>query len=253
MAGTLLSRGMLIGLLAAVIAFGFAKLYAEPHIEQAISFEEGHEHAHSHTADSAEAVPGHHSEAVEVFSRQTQSGIGLLVGLSVIGLAVGGLFSIAYIILHGRMGPKDPRVLSLWIAFAAYVVLVLVPGIKYPANPPAVGSPETLGFRTGLFFGMVLISIVAALFAIQTTRLVSARFGLWNGSLVGIGGFLMIVFFAYAALPTISELPDGFSADLLWRFRLSAFGTQAVLWGFLGVVFGLMAERTSVSRLTHAH
>lgn len=251
MVGTLLARGMLVGLLAALIAFGFATLYAEPHIEQAISFEEGHEHTHSHMAAGAEVGAADQGEAVEVFSRQTQSGIGLLTGLAVIGLAMGGLFSVAFIVLHGRMGPKDPRLLSLCIALAAYVVLVLVPGMKYPANPPAVGSPETLDLRTGLFFGLVAISIVAAVFAIQSARIVSAKVGTWNGALLGVGAFLVIVVFAYAILPTIGELPDGFSADLLWRFRLSAFGTQAILWSVIGVAFGLLAERHSRSRVIH--
>ncbi|NSZ19917.1 CbtA family protein [Agrobacterium vitis] len=253
MAGTFLVRGMLAGLLAAVIAFGFATLYAEPTIERAISFEERHEHTHSLASSGAETPATPQAGDAEAFSRQTQSGIGLLTGLSVIGLAMGGVFSITFIILNGRMGPRDPRILSLCIALTAYVILVLVPGIKYPANPPAVGSPETIGLRTALFFGMVAISIAAALLALQTARLVSTSLGVWNGSLLGIGTFLMIVVLAYAALPTFSELPEGFSADLLWRFRLSAFGTQAVLWSVIGVTFGFLAERTSKSRTIVAH
>lgn len=253
MAGTLLARGMLVGLLAAVIAFGFATLYAEPHIEQAVALEDGHEHTHSHTAPNAQVPAADQDEAAKGFSRQTQSGVGLLTGLAVVGIGMGGLFSVVFIVLHGRVGPKDPRLLALCIALAAYVVFVLVPGIKYPANPPAVGSSETLGLRTGLFFGMVVISVAAALFALQTARLVSSRTGSWTGSLSGAGTFLVVVVFAYAILPAINELPNGFPADLLWHFRLSAFGTQAVLWGVIGVAFGLMAERTSRPRVIHAY
>lgn len=44
------------------------------------------------------------------------------------------------------------RALSAWLALGAFVALVIVPNIKYPANPPAVGDPETIGTRTGLFF-----------------------------------------------------------------------------------------------------
>ncbi len=91
MAGTLLVRGMLTGLLAALIAFGFARFYAERPIAQAISFEESQHHQHADAGTSA-GMPDHHGNDDEVFTRETQSGIGLLAGLAVVGLAIGGGF-----------------------------------------------------------------------------------------------------------------------------------------------------------------
>jgi hypothetical protein len=44
-------------------------------------------------------------------------------------------------------------------------------------------------------------------------------------------------------LPEINEVPEGFSAVVLWRFRLASIGTQLVLWTALGVLFGLLTER----------
>ena len=41
------------------------------------------------------------------------------------------------------------------------------------------------------------------------------------------------------ALPGIQEIPKDFPATLLWGFRLSSLGTQAVLWAALGVGFGI--------------
>jgi len=41
------------------------------------------------------------------------------------------------------------------------VALYIVPNLKYPANPPSVGEPETIGMRTGFYFLMMLISIAA--------------------------------------------------------------------------------------------
>ncbi len=131
----------------------------------------------------------------------------------------------------------------MWIALIAYVVIVLVPGLKYPSNPPATGSPETLVMRTGFFFAMIAISIIAALFALQTARVLSKTFRLRSASLMGTMCFFLIVVVAYEVLPAFNEVPDGFSPDLLWRFRLSSFGTQAVLWAVIGIAFGAAAER----------
>ena len=43
--GNLLMRGMLAGLIASLLAFGFAKVYGEPQVDRAIAFEEHESHA----------------------------------------------------------------------------------------------------------------------------------------------------------------------------------------------------------------
>jgi hypothetical protein len=35
----------------------------------------------------------------------------------------------------------------------------------------------------------------------------------------------------------------GFPASTLWSYRLALIGTEAVLWGTIGVVFGALANR----------
>ena len=44
-----------------------------------------------------------------------------------------------------------------------WFVLFLVPALKYPANPPAVGNPETIYYRESLYIGLVAISGFSAL------------------------------------------------------------------------------------------
>lgn len=245
MAGTLLLRGMLTGLVAAIIAFGFARFYAEAPIAQAILFEESHQQSHQHEHADGSVSPSTHDHHIdeEGFSRETQSGLGLFTGLAAVGLAFGGIFAIVFSLSHGRIGPSDPKSLSLWIAFVAYVVIVLVPGLKYPANPPATGSPDTIGMRTGFFFAMIAISIAAALLALQTTRVLSMSLRLRSAPVIGVACFFLVIVAAYEMLPAFSELPEGFSPDLLWRFRLGSFGTQAILWSVIGIGFGVAAEK----------
>jgi hypothetical protein len=44
-----------------------------------------------------------------------------------------------------------------------WFVLFLVPALKYPANPPAVGDPETIYYRESLYIGLLTISGFTAL------------------------------------------------------------------------------------------
>jgi hypothetical protein len=38
-------------------------------------------------------------------------------------------------------------------------------------------------------------------------------------------------------------VPADFSASLLWRFRITSVGIQAIIWTTLGLVFGAFASR----------
>ncbi len=235
MVGTLLLRGMLVGLFAALLAFGFARVVAEPQVDRAISLEE---------AAPAEAMShGDHHHGVEIFSRGTQAGAGLLTGLVVYGTAMGGLLALVFAFVHGRVSQIGPRGTSALIALGAFVAIVLVPGIKYPANPPAVGNGETIGMRTELFFMMLVLSVFALVLAVALARRLWATQGAWTALLVGAVAYVLAMVLVQRALPAINEVPDGFPADLLWNFRLAALGLQAILWAVIGLGFGALAER----------
>jgi hypothetical protein len=118
-----------------------------------------------------------------------------------------------------------------------------VPQIKYPANPPSVGDPDTIGARTALYFGMLALSIAASVAALGTGRSLVVRIGTWNATLVGGAAYIATMVVVMLVLPPIDELPPAFSAAVLWRFRLASLGIEAVLWTTLGLVFGAVAER----------
>ncbi|MEI9406438.1 CbtA family protein [Mesorhizobium argentiipisi] len=238
MVGTLLMRGMLVGVLAGIFAFAFARVYGEPRIEQAIAFEDQMTHA----TDAA------HDHAVEeVVSRQTQAGLGLFSGLIAYGAALGGLFALVFALLHGRLGPSNPQMLAIAIASAGFVALTFVPGLKYPGNPPAVGDGGTIAQRTILFFGMIAISIVAAAVGIQVARLIRQSAGPGAAWAAGISAYAAIAAAAFLVLPAVNEVPQGFSAELLWQFRMTSLAMHAILWCTLGIAFGLWVKFSSGS------
>jgi uncharacterized membrane protein len=222
---------MLVGLAAGLLVFAFARLIGEPQVERAIAFET--------SMDQAKGEP----PEPEMVSRKVQKGIGLLTGVVAYGTALGGLFGLVFAFAYGRIGVTHPRVLSALMAAIGFVTIVLVPTLKYPANPPSVGNPETIGMRTGAFFLMLAFSIAAMVLAIQIGRRLSRRWGAWNGFLTGAGIFLVVIAVVSHFLPEIDEVPVGFPVTLMWRFRVAALEIQVVIWATLGILFGWLTER----------
>jgi predicted cobalt transporter CbtA len=246
MVGSLLLRGMLVGVVAGLCAFGFARVFGEPEIDRAISFEQTMHQAHPHTHGEA------HSDAAadepELVSRETQATFGLLTGVLVFGAALGGLFALVFAFVYGRVGHLGPRATSALLALAAYVAIVLVPSIKYPANPPSVGSPDTIGSRTGLYFLMIVISVAALALAVTLAIRLRAQFGTWNATILAGAAFVVVIAIVQYGLPAINEVPDQFSAVVLWRFRAASLGINAILWTIIGLLFGALTERSMAAQ-----
>jgi hypothetical protein len=231
MVRTLLIWGMVVGIVAGLLAFGFAKVFGEPQVDRAIAFEDQMDRAKGE-------APG-----PELVSRAVQSGVGLLTGVVVYGTAFGGLFALAFAFAYQRIGRLSARGTAALLATAGFVALVLVPQLKYPSNPPSVGQPETIGYRSELFFLMILISVAALGFAIIIAPRLAARYGSWNAALLAAAAFIGIVVVAQVLLPDINEVPDQFPAVVLWRFRIISLGIQLILWVTFGLLFGVVAER----------
>jgi len=257
MTGTLLARGMLVGIIAGLLAFGFAKVFGEPQVDKAIAFESAMDAAKAAAAKAKEDDKGimagmDMGRDVELFSRDVQSGLGLFTGVMAYGIAFGGLFSLVFAYCYGRLGKLGPRPLSALIAVTGFVAVVLVPDLKYPANPPSIGNPDTIGHRTAMFFLMIVISIAAMVAAVNLLRRLHGRFGTWNAVLISGAAFIAVIAAAQLLLPDIDEVPDEFPAVVLWRFRAAALGIQLVMWTSLGLIFGWLTERAQQSRFRFA-
>jgi hypothetical protein len=233
---TLLIWGMLVGIVAGLLAFGFAKIFGEPQVDRAIAFE-----------DQMDRLKGEAS-GPELVSRRVQSGVGLLTGVVVYGTALGGLFALAFAFSYQRVGRLSARATAALLAGAGFLSLVLVPQLKYPANPPSVGQPATIGYRSELFFLMILISIAALVCTVVMARRLADRYGTWNAALLAAAFFIGVIVVAQLVLPDINEVPDQFPAVVLWRFRVVSLGIQLILWTTFGLLFGALADRVLSNR-----
>ena len=227
----LLVRGMLAGVLAGVLALGFAEMVGEPQVSRAIAVET--------------RLAGHSPDPAPV-NRTVQKTAGLATAVLVLGTTLGGLFALAFAFAYGRVGRQGPRMTAVLVAAAGFCSIFLVPFLKYPANPPSVGNPDTIGYRTQLYFGMILISVAAVTGAIVLGRRLTDRHGAWNATL--LAGAILVVFIAavFVAMPGVNEVPAQFPAIVLWRFRMASLGTQLILWTAIGLVFGALTERSLV-------
>ena len=233
MMGRLLLAGMLAGLVAGLLSFGFLRLAGEPSVERAIAFEQALEEAKG-AAGAAEP---------ELVGRGAQSGVGLLIGVSVYGAALGGLFALGFALAYRRMGDFGPRATAALLAAAGFVAVHLALALKYPASPPAVGAAETIGSRTSLYFAFLLISLAAMIAAGALRLRLAPQLGGPKAALVAAVSYVAVVVLVALALPGVDETPEGFPSEVLWRFRAASLAGQALMWAVLGLVFGAAAER----------
>ncbi len=125
---------------------------------------------------------------------------------------------------------------------AGLVGIALIPFLRYPANPPAVGDPASVDNRTAAYLGSVLIGVVAVTAAVRVHRWLTERGVRPPPRQLASLGLVLMGLAATWLLPDnidVSEVP----ADLIWNFRLASIATLVVLWLGLGAIFGLLGER----------
>ena len=247
MVGMLLARGMLVGFVAALLSFGFLKLVGEPAVDRAIAFEVQIDQANAMAKEDqplakAAPMPANDDEP-ELVSRRVQAGLGLFAGVAVYSTAFGGLFALVFALAHGRMGDFGPRTTSALLAISGLIAVHIVPNLKYPASPPSVGAPETIGVRTGLYFSMIAFSLAAMIAAWMLRNRLVGRHGGWDAALIAGAAYVAAVVAAALVLPSVNEVPEGFPAVVLWQFRLASLGAQVIMWTTIGLAFGAWMER----------
>lgn len=260
-------RGVLVGALAGLLAFVFARIFAEPQIQAAIDYESGRDAAQA-VLDKAAGLPVE-PPGPDIFSRTIQANLGIGAGMILFGVAMGAMFAVAYAVCLGRVGNVRPRTLSLLVAGGGFLGIYLVPFVKYPANPPSIGHPDTIGPRGGLYVLMVVCSVAFLLGAVWLGRRLRRRFGTWNAVLLSGAAFVVAIGVVMALLPSLGELAanvrdyghqatetplplrnaagtivyPGFPADVLFNFRFYSIAAQLILWATIGLAFAPLAER----------
>src|SRR4051812_18405746 len=112
-------RGLLAGAIGGVLAFVFARIFAEPQIQKAVDYENARDAAQD-ALDKAAGLPVAAADP-DIFSRTVQADVGIGVALIFFGAAMGGLFAVAYSLYLGRCGKLRPRTLAVLVAGGGFL------------------------------------------------------------------------------------------------------------------------------------
>ena len=179
------------------------------------------------------------------FAQQSQYRIyqkeGEIVAATVLGTSLASLFGVVFVYSRSSLAGSNNKKKALILAGLMFFVLFLVPALKYPANPPAVGNPATIYYRESLFIGFIAVSGFSTLGLALLYRKLGS-----NQSKRKIGIPLII----YAAIMIGAYLvfppnPDRItiSMDLIMNFRIASVSTIGVFWGLLGIIFGAFWDK----------
>lgn len=263
----LLGRGALAGGIAGLVAFVFARIFAEPIIQQAINYESARDAAQA-ALDKAAGAPTP-AAAPDIFSRAVQMDVGVGIGLILFGAAMGALVAVAYVVAIGRVGRVRPFQLGLLVPAFLFLGVYLVPFMKYPANPPAIGHEDTIRDRGALYLVLMACSCLFLFLAVYVGQRVHKRFSLYTSVLLVGFGYVAIMGIVFAVLPELghlhynrvtygnyaTETPQplvgprgtivfpGFPADVLAKFRIYSILNQVILWGGIAMIFAPLAQR----------
>ena len=215
-------RGALSGVIAGILGFAFARVFAEPVIDKAIAYESGRDDVLAALNKAAGRVVA--PDGPEIFSRTIQSTIGIATGIIVFSAAMGALVAVAYLVLHGRFRIR-PRNLAWMIAGFGFLGVYLLPFVKYPANPPAIGHTFTITTRGQLYLSVVACSLILLGLAVCLARRLAPRFGLLGAVLTAAVAFLVVYGVVIGLLPALGDLPGNVAASSQFGYARAATET----------------------------
>jgi hypothetical protein len=226
----IIARGALAGAIAGLIGFIFAQIFAEPVINQAIDYESGRGEILDKLNDAAGFTVG--PEGPEIFSRTIQSSVGIATGLIVFSTAMGALVAVAYVVLHGRV-PIRARNLAWMLAAFGFFGVFLLPFVKYPANPPAIGHHFTIETRGHLYLTMVAGSLILLGLAVYLFSVLTRRFSTPIALALSVVGFLVVYGLLIGLLPSLGDLQANVDAANQSGFARAATETPQPITNIL--------------------
>jgi predicted cobalt transporter CbtA len=219
-----LRAGALAGAAGGIVMAVILRLLGEGPIGDAVAIESTHQAVHD-----------------ELYTRATQQ-IGGMLGVLIYGVAVGMILAVVLAAVRHRLPLRDDWWRSLVMAAIGFATIVLIPFLKYPANPPTVGDPDTITRRTLLYLTMLAFSLGATVLTWRFASTVARRWGRSVAVPATVTLYAVVVGIAFTAFPAFTDKVD-LSATLLWRFRLASLGGQLALWSVLGLTMGALLDR----------
>jgi predicted cobalt transporter CbtA len=230
--GQLLGRLVLAGIVAGALAGAYSLLVTERAIAPALVLEE-----------SRAAAEGGH-EPGEVFDRGVQL-IGGFLGTLLAGVLLAVVFAAVYGLVRHRLPGRTDLARVTLLAAVGFAVFALLPALKIPANPPAVGDPATVVVRTSIYGTVVLCGVVTAMLVSALVSFLRSRASSAGATAAAaVAATTVLLSLVFVLVP---DSPDAIAADVpaavVWDFRIASLGQLAVLWTGLGLGGGWLLDR----------
>lgn len=215
------------GALAGTI-HGMANLaIVEPYLDEAIGIENQNLFASGEEEDTPQFWVEYDTY------RDWQKGGQILAG-AILGTAMGSLFGIVYVLSRNALPQGSDLKKSFTLAAVMWLTIYIIPFLKYPANPPTVGDPETVVLRAILFLSFIALSGFGAVGFYQLYKRLQSKTKIV--AFVGYGIFVVMIF---ALMP---PNPDEITApmDLVNGFRAMSVVAVSVFWVSLAFILGAL-------------
>ena len=206
---------------------GLANLViVEPYLDVAIGIENQHLFASGEEKDTPEFKAEFDSY------RYWQKGGQVLAG-AILGMSTGALFGIVYVYSRNSLPRGHDLKKTFTLAAIMWLTIYFIPFLKYPANPPTVGDPETVVLRSILYLTFIAISGLGAVGFYQIYKKLQSR-----KKIVAFVGYAMFIGIAFVMMPAN---PDEITApmDLVNQFRTTSVIAVSIFWVSLATILGV--------------
>ena len=221
--GITLSSGVIAGIILAFLNLGIV----EPTIDKAIALEV-----------QKQVSSGENVNMSELIDYRYWQKAGAFAGGAIYGAGLASLFGVVFVFAKSKLPGKNNKQKAILLAGIMWLVLFLMVALKYPANPPAVGDPETIYYRETLYVGYILISGLAAL----GMAVIWIRTRMNSKKIIIPLIYAAIMVTAYVVMPSNPDKIE-ISMDLIQTFRILTAITIGVFWGTLGIIFGSLWDK----------
>jgi hypothetical protein len=221
--GITLSSGVIAGIILAFLNLGIV----EPTIDKAIALEV-----------QKQVSAGENVNMSELIDYRYWQKAGAFAGGAIYGAGLASLFGVVFVFARSKLPGKNNKQKAILLAGIMWLVLFLMVALKYPANLPAVGDPETIYYRETLYVGYILISGLAAL----GMAVIWIRTRMNSKKIIIPMMYAAIMVTAYVAMPSNPDKIE-ISMDLIQTFRILTAITIGVFWGTLGIIFGSLWDK----------
>lgn len=221
--GITLSSGVIAGIILAFLNLGIV----EPTIDKAIALEV-----------QKQVSAGENVNMSELIDYRYWQKAGAFAGGAIYGAGLAALFGVIFVFARNKLPGKNNKQKAIFLAGIMWFVLFLMVALKYPANPPAVGDPETIYYRETLYIGYIMISGLAAL----GMSVIWIKTRINSKKIIIPLMYAAIMVTAYVIMPPNPDKIE-ISMDLIQTFRVLTAITIGVFWGILGIMFGSLWDK----------